>query len=68
MTTRLEIGMETRVMRNDDTGEIKRVRCDDVFIAYDFCVDYYGWTEDHITFLYTTNEKPDDIVFTERRA
>lgn len=68
MTTRLEIGMKTHMMRNDDTGEIKCVKCDNEFIAYDFCVDYYGWTEDHITFLYTTNDEPDDIVFTERRA
>ena len=69
MTTILEIGMKTHVMRNDDTGEVKFVRCDNEFIAYDFCVDYYGWTEDHITFLYTTNgHEPDDIIFTERRA
>ena len=68
MTTKLEIGMKTHVMRNDDTGEIKCVKCDNEFIAYDFCVDYYGWTEDHITFLHATNDKPDDIIFTERRA
>jgi len=69
MTTKLEIGMKTHVMRNDDTGEIKCVKCDNEFIAYDFCVDYYGWTEDHITFLYTDKYmKPHDIVFTERRA
>ena len=68
MTTKLEIGMKTHVMRNDDTGEVKYVKCDNEFIAYDFCVDYYGWTEDHITFLYTSNDKPDDIIFTERRA
>ena len=69
MTTKLEIGMKTHVMRNDDTGEVKFVRCDNEFIAYDFCVDYYKWTEDHITFLYTTNgHEPDDIIFTERRA
>ena len=69
MTTILEQGMKTHVMRNDDTGEVKFVKCDNEFIAYDFCVDYYGWTEDHITFLYTTNgHEPDDIIFTERRA
>lgn len=68
MTTKLEIGMKTHVMRNDDTGEVKFIKCDNEFIAYDFCVDFYRWTEDHITFLYTSNDKPDDIVFTERRA
>ena len=71
MTTKLENGMKTHVMRNDDTGEVKFVKCDNEFIAYDFCVDYYGWTEDHITFMYATeNEefKPNDIIFTERRA
>jgi hypothetical protein len=56
-------------MRNDDTGEVKFVKCDNEFIAYDFCVNYYGWTEDHITYLWTDeHEKPNDIIFTERRA
>lgn len=69
MTTKLEIGMKTHVMRNDDTGEIKCIKCDNEFIAYDFCVNYYRWTEDHITFLYIDKYmEPDDIVFTERRA
>ena len=71
MTTKLEIGMKTHVMRNADTGDVKFVKCDKEFIAYDFCVDYYGWTEDHITFMYATeNEEfePNDIIFTERRA
>ena len=69
MTTKLENGMKTHALRNDDTGEVKFVKCDNEFIAYDFCVDYYGWTEDHITYLYTTNgHEPNDIIFTERRA
>lgn len=69
MATKLKDGMKIHIMRNDDTGEVKFVKCDNEFIAYDFCVDYYRWTEDHITFLCSDEcIEPDDIVFTERRV
>lgn len=41
------------LMRNDDTGEVRVVKCNNEFIAYLYCRNVWNWKEDHITFLCT---------------
>ena len=65
--TMLDADMRTCAIRNDLTGEVKFVRCDNEFIAYDFCVNYYHWKEDYITYMCDNPiTKPDDVVYTDR--
>lgn len=41
------------LMRNDTTGEVRVVRCNNEFTAYLYCREAWSWPEDYITFLCT---------------